>query len=141
LDVVDIFAVAQSVPGAIAINAATFVGYKTAGRLGAVVATAGVILPSLIVITGIAAFFSSFQDNRIVSRAFMGVRACIAALIAYAGIKMGRASISGPFGAVVFLAAFAAVAVLRIDAVLVVLAAILLGLVLYAVAAFKGRGK
>lgn len=93
------------------------------------------------VITIIAAFFSNFQEYTVVAHAFMGVRACIAALIAYAGIKMGKASVSTPLGAVVFLAALAAVVFLKADAVLVVLGAILLGIGVHAFAVLRKAAK
>lgn len=62
-EIIDVFAVSESIPGAIAINSSTFVGYKIAGRNGAIAAMMGVVLPSFIIITLIATFFSKFQDN------------------------------------------------------------------------------
>ena len=84
---------AESIPGAIAINSSTFVGYKIAGRIGAITAACGVILPSFIIITLIAAFFSRFQNNPIVKAAFMGIRSTVVALILMAAIKIGKKSI------------------------------------------------
>ncbi len=60
-DIIDLFAISQSIPGAVAINTATLVGYKVAGRIGAIVATAGVALPSIVIISLIAVFFVRLQ--------------------------------------------------------------------------------
>jgi chromate transporter len=89
----DILALSQTVPGAIAINAATFIGMAVGGRTAALVATLGVILPSFIVITLIAAFFGSFSENRYVRMALAGIQPAVAALIAVAAWRVGRTSI------------------------------------------------
>ena len=92
-EIIDIFALSQSVPGSIAINSSTSIGYKIAGSYGAIVATIGVVLPSFMIITIIAAFLSNFQDNAIVQAAFMGVRSAVVALVLMAAIKIGKTSI------------------------------------------------
>ena len=89
-EIIDVFAVAQSIPGAIAINSATFIGYKIAGRKGAIVATIGVVMPSVFIITLIASVFSRFQDNEMVQAAFLGIRSCVVALIVSATLSMGK---------------------------------------------------
>lgn len=89
-EIIDVFAVAQSIPGAIAINSATFIGYKIAGRKGAIVATIGVVIPSVFIITLIASVFSRFQDNEVVQAAFLGIRSCVVALILSATLSMGK---------------------------------------------------
>jgi len=73
-EIIDMFAVAESIPGAIAINTSTFIGYKVAGYWGAIVAMFGVALPSFLIITIIAAVFSQFQDLPLVKAAFEGIR-------------------------------------------------------------------
>lgn len=92
-EVVDVFAVSQSIPGAIAINSSTFIGYKIAGRKGSIAATLGVILPSFLIITTIAAFLKKFQDNEMVNAAFLGIRSCVVALILLAAVKIGKTAI------------------------------------------------
>lgn len=87
-EMMDIIVIAESTPGPIAINSATFVGYKVAGFWGSVVATLGVVLPSLIIISLIAFFFENFLSIPIVAAAFKGIRAGVAVLILNAGIKM-----------------------------------------------------
>lgn len=87
-EMMDIIAIAESTPGPIAINSATFVGYKVGGFWGSVAATTGVVLPSLIIISIIALFFENFLDIAVIAAAFKGIRAGVSVLILNAGIKM-----------------------------------------------------
>lgn len=82
--------IAQSIPGPIALNTAVFVGYKSRGVKGALVALAGVILPSFLIILLIAACFTDFKDNPVVVAAFKGMRPAVVALIAAPIINMAR---------------------------------------------------
>lgn len=77
----DMLVLAQSTPGPIAVNTSVFVGYKTAGVLGAVAATLGTILPSFIVILLLALFFAEVRENRYVDAAFRAMRPAVVALI------------------------------------------------------------
>ena len=95
-DLADMIAVAESTPGPIGVNTATFAGYKTAGIGGAAAATVGLILPSLLIILMIAAFLQSFRQNRWVAGLFSGLRPASVALIAAAGLSLcGTAFFSG----------------------------------------------
>lgn len=85
---IDSISVTQSMPGAVAINLAIFLGYNQAGLPGAIMATLGVSLPSFLIILIIAVSFGQFKDNTIVESAFMGIRAAVVALIAYAGFEL-----------------------------------------------------
>ena len=87
-DFLDIIAIAESTPGPLAINSATYVGYKRCGVLGSVFATFGVVLPSFIIIFAISFFFDAFLSLQYVRYAFRGIQACVAFLILNAGIKM-----------------------------------------------------
>jgi len=80
-DILEIVAIAESTPGPIAINSATFVGYRAAGVLGSVCATLGVVLPSFIIILTISGILRQFQENLYVQYAFRGIRAGVLALI------------------------------------------------------------
>ena len=80
-DILDIVAIAESTPGPIAINSATFVGYRACGILGAAVATLGVVLPSFLIILAIASILRQFQENVYVQYAFRGIRCGVLALI------------------------------------------------------------
>ncbi len=84
----DVTVIAESTPGPIAINCATFTGYKQAGMPGAIAATVGMILPSFLIILLIATFFETLLSYTIVANAFRGIRVAVAVLIAMAGIKM-----------------------------------------------------
>ncbi len=84
----DVIAIAESSPGPLAINSATYIGYKICGFLGSLFATLGVVLPSLVIIFVISLFFDQFLDLNYVGYAFRGIQACVAFLILSAGIKM-----------------------------------------------------
>ena len=84
----DMLAIAESTPGPIAINSATFIGYKTAGAIGSACATLGVVLPSFIIIYVISLFLDKFLALTIVASAFKGIQACVVYLIGSVGIKM-----------------------------------------------------
>lgn len=89
-DITDVLIMAQSVPGSIAVNTATFIGYRFAGISGAVVATLGIVTPTFLIIVALASLFLSFQHNPIIQAAFMGIRPAIIALIAFAAVKIGK---------------------------------------------------
>ncbi|WP_138419899.1 chromate transporter [Aquibacillus sediminis] len=92
-DVTEVFAVAESVPGAIAINSATFIGYRLAKVKGAVAAMFGVLLPTFLIVVVLSILFLFIQDNPIIESAFVGIRAAIVALIAYAAYKIGLTAV------------------------------------------------
>lgn len=84
----DIIAIAESTPGPIAINSATYIGHKVKGIKGSAMATLGVVMPSVIIIVLIAAFFMQYKDNIWVEYAFKGVRIGVAILVLNAAIRM-----------------------------------------------------
>ena len=84
----DMIAISESTPGAMGVNMATYVGYTTCGIPGAVVATLGLVAPSIIVIVIIARFLSAFSENRLVKSAFYGLRPASVGLIAAAGFSV-----------------------------------------------------
>ena len=87
-DFIDVIAIAESTPGPIAINSATYIGYKKCGVLGSVFATLGVAMPSFIIIFLISLFYDAFIKIEAVNYAFKGIQACVCYLILSAGIKM-----------------------------------------------------
>ncbi|MGI6225296.1 MAG: chromate transporter [Peptococcales bacterium] len=93
-DIVDVLAISQSVPGAIAINSSTFIGYKIAGLRGAFAATLGTILPSFLIILVLAGFLITYSDNVLINKVFYGIRAVVVALILSAVFKLGKKSIT-----------------------------------------------
>ena len=87
-EMMDITVIAESTPGPIAINCATYTGYKTAGLLGSIVATLGIVLPSFLVIYFISVFMSNFLEIKIITNAFKGIKIGIGLLILDVGIGM-----------------------------------------------------
>ena len=92
-ELMDYYAIGQCTPGIIAVNTATFVGHKTRGTAGAIMATLGVVFPSVVIITLIAAFIQNFADLAIVQNAFAGIRACVCVLILNAVLKLLKSSV------------------------------------------------
>lgn len=128
-EVLDYYAVAQCTPGVIAVNTATFIGYKQKGVLGAIVATLGVVLPSFIIITVIASVLQNFMQYEIVQHIFGGIRVAVAVLIVNAVITMGKKAVKDSLCVVLAIGAFAASIIFsNLSPVLVVLAAALVGI-------------
>ncbi len=102
-ELIDYYAIGQCTPGIIAVNVATFVGYKTKGILGGIFATLGMIAPSLIIVGIIAAFLHGFQDYEVVQWAFAGIRAAVVALIISTVWKIAKKSLVDIFAVFIFL--------------------------------------
>ena len=86
----DVAAIAESTPGPIAINAATYIGYKNAGILGSIIATLGICIPSFVIIYTISLLFDAFLSLTLVAYAFRGIQVCVVYLILTAGLKMQK---------------------------------------------------
>lgn len=129
-EVLEIFSISQMTPGTIAINIATFIGHKKAGIAGAIAATVGLIIPSLICVTLIYYFFNSAFENIYVQKAFMGIRACLIAMILVAVTKLFKSGIKGHLPLLMFLAAMAAL-FLGFQPVLIILIGLVLGLLIW----------
>ena len=127
-DLLEIVAIAESTPGPIAINAATFVGYRRAGFWGSLFATLGMVLPSFAVILLLSFLLEAFQAFRPVAYAFRGVRAGVLALILKALWSMWKKAPKKLFSYFVMAAAFVCVALLRVPVALVILGCALAGL-------------
>ena len=97
----DMAAIAESTPGPIAINAATYIGYKNSGVPGAIVATIGICVPSFAIIFAISLFFDAFLSFTYVQYAFRGIQICVVYLILSAGLKMLRQMKKNVFNIVV----------------------------------------
>ncbi len=100
----DMVAIAESTPGPIAINSATYIGYRMAGFLGSLFATLGVVIPSFTVIFSISLFFDAFLSLKLVEYAFRGIQVAVIYLILSAGIKMSREVKRNAFELIVFFA-------------------------------------
>ncbi len=128
-DVMNYFAVGQCTPGVIAVNTATFVGYKHKGILGGVISTLGVICPSIIIITVLAHFLKQFADIEAVKHAFNGIRVAVAVLVLNAVIKFWRSGVKDAFGIVVFAAVFILSVLFDFSSVYVIAGAIIAGII------------
>ena len=130
--VMDYFALGQCTPGVIAVNTATFVGYSQAGVIGGIVATLGVVFPSLVIITVIAAFLQNFADIKAVQYAFWGIRVCVCVLILNAVVKLVKKSVVDWITLLIFTAVLVLSLVLDISPVIFVLAAGVAGVIIKA---------
>jgi chromate transporter len=128
---IDIVAISQITPGPIAINSATYIGYKTAGFLGSTVATLGVIMPSIIIMIIISKFFFKFKNNKYVEYAFLGLRPSTVGLIAAAAILVAYGSFIDYKSVIIFVAAFGASYKFNIDPILLTVIAGIAGYILY----------
>lgn len=128
-DILDIVAIAESTPGPIAINAATFVGHKVCGFWGSFASTLGIVLPSFLIIYAISFVLRQFSELRIIKYAFNGIRAGVLALILKALVSMYKQFKKSLFAYIIAVSAFLAVAFLNINVILVILACALAGLV------------
>ena len=127
-DILEVIAIAESTPGPIAVNAATFVGYKFGGFWGAFCATLGVVMPSFMVIALLSSVISHFQDYKVVQYAFYGIRAGVLALIVKAMINMYRKCPKSPVAYFIFAFSFVMVALLNMKVIYVLIACALIGL-------------
>lgn len=126
----DYYAIAQCTPGVIAVNTATLVGYKVKGTMGGIVATIGVVFPSFIIITIIAALLTNFAELAIVQNAFIGIRACVCALILDAIIKLGKKAICDIPTAVIAVLVLIITCFFNVSPIILVLIAAAFGLLL-----------
>ena len=124
----DYFAIGQATPGIIAVNVATFLGYSRAGILGAIVATLGVVTPSIIIISIIAKFLSGFSENITVKKALSGINVVVAALLTKVLWGFRKKIFSSILSFVLFLLAFLGIAFFNINTVVIVIGSIFLGL-------------
>lgn len=128
-DILDIVAIAESTPGPIAINAATFIGYQTAGFWGGFAATLGVVLPSFLIILAVSYILPIFETNRIVRSAFFGIRAGVLALILKACLNMYKAAPKHKLSYFIMAASFILVTLVHVNAIYVIIGCAVLGLV------------
>ena len=102
-ELMDYYAVGQCTPGVIAVNTATFIGYKVAGKLGGIMATLGVVFPSLVIITVIAGILTNFADIPAVKSAFAAIRVCVCVLIFNAVLKLWKSAVKDRPALVIFI--------------------------------------
>ncbi len=105
-ELMDYYAVGQCTPGIIAVNTATFIGYKVAGTAGGIIATLGLVFPSLVIISVIAGILTNFAEVPAVKSAFAGIRVCVCVLIFNAVLKLWKKAVVDKATLVLFLGVF-----------------------------------
>ena len=113
----DVAAIAESTPGPIAINAATYMGYKNAGIIGSIIATLGICIPSFVIIYAISLFFDAFLSLTLVAYAFKGIQICVVYLILTAGLKMLKQMKKTVFNMIIILVTLVCMVVFSLFAV------------------------
>ena len=143
-EMMDITVIAESTPGPIAINLATYVGYKLRKIPGALIATIGIIIPSFFIVFLISQFLDRFLEIKWVSSAFQGIKIAVAILIIDAAIKMIRKMKKKPFQITMMIAALISMLVinvlaLHVSSLVIMLAGAAAGLIFYAVHNQRGK--
>lgn len=126
-DLIDYYAIGQSTPGIIAVNVATFVGYRQAGVLGAIVATLGIISPSIIIITILAGTINSISEYPRVQAALKGINVAVAALLTSVIIKFAKKTIKNLWNVLYMLLAFTCIFWFKVPSFIIIIVAIVLG--------------
>ncbi|MBR0466297.1 MAG: chromate transporter [Clostridia bacterium] len=145
-DFLDMIAIAESTPGPVAINSATYIGYKVGGVLGSILSTLAVVLPSLTIIYIISIFFDKFLSFEYVKYAFNGIKACVIYLIISAGIKMYKSLDKNAFNLIITFAVIVAMVMLTVfsisfSSIFIILICGILGVIAYFLSlAFKKGG-
>ena len=129
-ELLDYYAVGQATPGIIAVNTATFVGYKVKGIWGALFATLGVVSPSFVIILVIASFLQNFSKYVIVQNAFSGIRVAVGVLILNAIIGLLKKSVVNKISTVIFIVTCLFGIVLNISPIYIVIAACIIGILI-----------
>ena len=130
-ELTDYFAIGQCTPGIIAVNTATFVGFKLRRHLGGIMATLGLVFPSIVIITVIAASLANFADIPLVQHALAGINAAVVALIASSVLKLAKSTIKGVAGGVLFAAVLALAFLWKVSPAILVVGAGVLGLLIF----------
>ena len=131
-DVSDITAVAQTLPGMVAMNASILTGYRVGGTAAAVAAGVGCILPSLVILCLVTVFYAAFMENPIVRGALRGVSGAVVALFVSALFKMSRKNVKDKFGLLIFLLAAAIIFIFpSLNVIYVILGGGLFGFLIY----------
>lgn len=129
-ELTDYFAIGQCTPGVIAVNTATFIGQKYKGITGGIVATLGVVFPSLVIITILAGVIDAFSHLIWVQHAFAGIRVCVCVLIFNAVLKLWKSAVKDGWGLAIFLCVLAASVFLELSPVVYVLFAAVAGILI-----------
>lgn len=127
-EVLDLYAIGQTTPGVIMVNVATFIGFKQARYPGAVLATAAVVLPSLLVVSLLVLLLHNIADSSVVQKALAGINIAVAAMLCSAIVRLWQQSVKSWMGVLILCGAFFAVQWLGLSAIVVIPAAAIVGL-------------
>ncbi len=130
-ELADYYAIGQCTPGVIAVNTATFIGYRRRGVIGGIIATMGLVFPSLVIISIIAACLQNFADYPVVQNAFAGISVCVCVLIFNAVRKLWKKSVVGKTALGIFLVVFGCSAFAGLSPAVLIVAAGLVGVFLH----------
>ena len=126
-ELIDYFAIGQSTPGIIAVNVATFVGYKRLGWLGGIIGTLGVVTPSWVIIMILAGAISSIDKYPLAQKALKGINVAVAALLTSVIVKFSKKTIKNIWNALFMLLAFALIYFLKVQSVWIIISSLLAG--------------
>ena len=126
-ELIDYFAIGQSTPGIIAVNVATFVGYKRLGVLGGIIGTLGVVTPSWVIIMILAGAISSVDKYPVAQKALKGINVAVAALLTSVIVKFSKKTIKSVRNAVLMLTAFALIYFFKVQSVWIIIASLVIG--------------
>ncbi|UTC95054.1 chromate transporter [Treponema denticola] len=126
-EILDYFAIGQSTPGVIAVNVATFVGYKRAGVIGSIFSTSGIVFPSLIIISLIAAFVSNFNELAWVQKALKGINVAVSVLLVKAVFSFGKKTVFDLCTFLIAALSFVLIFVFKVQGVWIVIGSALSG--------------
>lgn len=129
-ELIDYFAIGQSTPGIIAVNVATFVGYKKLGWLGGIIGTLGVVTPSWVIIMLLAGAISSVDKYPLAQRALRGINVAVAALLTSVIVKFTKRTIKNFWNALFMLLAFALIYFFKVQSVWIILSSLIIGCLL-----------
>ena len=130
-EMTDCLVISQALPGVIAVNMATYTGYKKRGYLGAVLATLGIILPSFLIIIAIVGLLDKIGDNRYIAGAFIGIKAAICGCIIAVLVRNGQKVLKDPFTWIMAVAAFVLIGIFQVDIMFIIPGAALIGIAVY----------
>lgn len=136
-EIMDYFAIGQCTPGVIAVNTATFIGYKRKGAIGGIIATLGIIFPSIIIITAIAAILKNFSDLMIVQHAFAGIRIIVSALVFKVVLTMYQTAVKDRLTLLIFIISLFLGLAIDMSPIYFIITAALMGILCQKLGGFK----
>lgn len=140
-ELLDCYAIGQCTPGIIAVNTATFVGYKREKVAGGIIATLGMVCPSILIITVVALFLRNFMDNVWFGHAVMGIRGVVCALLVNTVINLGKKSLKSIFAWIVCAVVFVLAFFTKLPTVIIVILAAVSGIVMMLIKTKKDKSK